>query len=60
MSHAEKFVELLENGKFKKPILSNCQGGTGNGVGYKYFANTFAFDEVMKVDCPPYRGDEID
>ena len=59
MSHTERFVELLENGKFKKPILSNCQGGTGNGAGYKYFANTFAFDEVMKVDCPPYRGDEL-
>ena len=59
MSHAERFVELLENGKFKKPTLSNYQGDTGSGAGYKYFANTFAFDEIMKVGCPPYRGDEL-
>lgn len=61
--NAEKFIELIENGKFKKPILYNTNIPNNESQtkydleNYRFFANSFAFDEVMKCVPSRYIGD---
>lgn len=64
MRNAERFVELLESGKFHKQKLENvgpCYSESQekcNLENYRFFANSFALDEVMKYRVSNYRGDE--
>lgn len=64
MRNAERFVELLENGKFQKQKLENVgpfyseDQEKRNLKNYRFFANSFALDEVMNCRVSNYRGDE--
>lgn len=64
MSNAEKFIELLESGKIKKQILPNsapdysAEQEKKDLENYRFFANSFALDEIMKCEVAAYNGDE--
>ena len=64
MNRAERFIELLEAGKIKKHILPNTAPDYSayqekrDLENYRFFANSFALDEVMKCEVAPYNGDE--
>ena len=64
MSNAQKFVELLMDGKIKKHILPNSAPNYSDSQekmdleNYLFFANSFAFDEIMKCEVAFYNGDE--
>lgn len=64
MSRAERFVELLENGKIKKNLLPNnapdyTQSQEERDIeAYLFFVNSFAFDKVMERGGIKYNGDE--
>lgn len=64
MSNGEKFVELLEKGVIKKQTLPNhAPDYTKNQEkidleNYRFFANSFALDEIMKCEVAPYNGNE--
>lgn len=64
MSNAQKFVELLMDGKIKKHILPNSAPNYSDSQekmdleNYRFFANSFAFDEIMKCEVAFYNGDE--
>lgn len=64
MSNAQKFVELLMNGKIKKHIFPNSTADYSDSQekidleSYRVFANSFAFDEIMKCEVTFYNGDE--
>lgn len=64
MSEAKRFIELLESGKIKKVILPNTapdytvyqeQRDLEN---YRFFVNSFAFDELVECEVAIYNGDE--
>lgn len=64
MSNAERFIELLENGKIKKHTLPNSAPDYSmvreekELEEYRFFANSFALDEIMKCGVAMYNGDE--
>ena len=64
MNRAEKFIELLEDGKIQKHILPNnapdysLQQEEKDLQNYKFFVNSSAFDEIMKCEVAYYYGDE--
>lgn len=64
MSRAEKFIELLEDGKIKKHILPNnapdyTQSQEKKDIeAYRFFVNSFAFDKVKERGGIKYNGDE--
>lgn len=64
MNNAEKFIELLEEGKIRKHILPNSAPDYSASQEkidlerYRFFANSFAFDEIMKCEVACYNGDE--
>ena len=64
MRNTERFVELIESGKFHKKKLENVRPYYSesqekhNLENYRFFANSFALDEVMKCRVSNYRGDE--
>ncbi len=64
MKNAKKFVELLEEGKIKKHILPNNAPDYSDSQekldleNYRFFANSFALDEIMKCEVAFYNGDE--
>lgn len=64
MSQAEKFIELLEEGKIRKHILPNSAPDYSayqeqkDLENYRFFANSFALDEIMKCEVAFYNGDE--
>lgn len=64
MNNAKKFIELLEEGKIKKNILPNTAPDYSISQekkdleNYRFFANSFAFDEFMKCEVAFYNGDE--
>ncbi len=64
MDNAKKFVELLEEGKIRKHILPNTAPDYTSAQerrdldNYRFFANSFALDEVMKCEVRCYNGDE--
>lgn len=64
MNNAEKFIELLEEGKIRKHILPNTAPDYSTSQekkdleNYRFFANSFALDEVMKCEVGFYNGDE--
>lgn len=64
MNHAERFVQLLEQGKITKYILPNSAPDYSTNQekrdleNYRFFANSFALDEIMKCEVASYHGDE--
>lgn len=64
MTNAERFVELLKEGKIKKDILPNNAPDYSvtrekkDLENYRFFANSFALDEIMKCEVASYNGDE--
>ena len=64
MSNAERFLELLEEGKIRKHILPNSAPVYSEFQekrdleNYKFFVNSFALDEVMDCEVAFYNGDE--
>lgn len=64
MNKAARFLELLEEGKIRKHILPNtAQDYTyfqkqKDLENYRFFANSFALDEIMKCEVTLYNGDE--
>lgn len=64
MDHAKKFIELLEDGKIRKHILPNNAPDYSymqekvDLENYRFFANSFALDEIMKREVAFYNGDE--
>ena len=64
MKNAKKFVELLEEGKIKKHILPNNAPDYSDSQekldleNYRFFANSFALDEIMKCEVAFYNVDE--
>lgn len=64
MDNAEKFIELLEAGKIKKNILPNCAPDYSviqekqDLENYRFFANSFALDEIINCEVALYNGDE--
>lgn len=64
MNNAEKFIELIEKGKIRKHILPNSALEYSvyqediDLTNYRFFANSFALDEVMKCEAAYYYGDE--
>ncbi|MCM1184685.1 MAG: hypothetical protein NC337_15045 [Roseburia sp.] len=64
MERAERFMELLENGKIRKHILPNSAPDYSiyqekrDLENYRFFANSFALDDVMKCEVGLYNGDE--
>ncbi len=64
MGRAERFIELLEDGKIKKHILPNSAPDYSKYQekrdleNYRFFANSFALDEIMKCEVALYNGDE--
>lgn len=64
MNNAEKFIELLQEGKIKKNILTNSAPNYSDKQekidleNYRFFANSSAFDKIMKCEVAFYNGDE--
>lgn len=64
MEKSIRFIELLENGKMKKNVLPNTSPDytefqeKKDLENYRFFANSFAFDEIMKCEVTMYNGDE--
>lgn len=64
MNKAERFVELLEDGRIRKNVLPNTAPDYSAGQekkdleNYRFFANSFALDELMKCEVAGYHGDE--
>ncbi len=64
MSNADKFINLLEEGKIRKHVLPNNAPDYSKFQerkdleNYKFFVNSFALDEIMKCEVAFYNGDE--
>lgn len=64
MKQSIKFIHLLEEGKIRKHILPNSAPDYSLGQeqkdleNYRFFANSFALDEIMKCEVSQYYGDE--
>lgn len=64
MNNAKRFVELLEEGSIRKHILPNSAPDYSLSQekkdleNYRFFANSFALDEIMKCEVAFYNGDE--
>lgn len=64
MENAIRFIELLEEGKIRKHILPNNAPDYSYSQekmdleNYRFFANSFALDEIMKCEVAFYNGDE--
>lgn len=64
MNNAKRFVELLEEGNIRKHILPNSAPDYSLSQekkdleNYRFFANSFALDEIMKCEVAFYNGDE--
>lgn len=64
MDNAERFIEMLEEGKIRKHILPNTAPDYSSNQeekdleNYRFFANSFAMDEIMKCEVAFYNGDE--
>ena len=64
MNRAERFIELIENGKIRKHILPNNAPDYSvyqeekDLENYKFFVNSFALDEITKCEVAFYNGDE--
>lgn len=64
MNNAKRFIELLEEGKIRKHILPNTALDYSSSQekkdleNYRFFANSFALDEIMKCEVAFYNGDE--
>lgn len=64
MENAKRFIDLIEAGKLKKQTLPNtapdysqCQEKKDLD-NYRFFANSFALDEIMNCEVSSYNGDE--
>ena len=64
MDKAQRFIELLEEGKIRKDLLPNTAPDYSLSreqedlERYRFFANSFAMDEIMKCEVSFYNGDE--
>lgn len=64
MDNAERFIELIQEGKIKKDILPNTAPDYTKSQEQKdlkeycLFLNSFAFDELFKGEVKNYIGDE--
>lgn len=64
MSGAERFIELLQSGKIKKATLPNtapdytAHQEEKDLKEYRFFVNSFAFDELEECEVARYNGDE--
>lgn len=64
MNNAERFIQLLEDGKIRKHVLPNNAPDYSTNQekkdleNYRFFANSFALDEIMKCEVAFYNGDE--
>lgn len=64
MNNAEKFIELIEDGKIKKHVLPNTAPDytiyqeKKDLENYIIFINSFALDELMDCEVAYYNGDE--
>lgn len=64
MNSAERFVELLQEGKIRKHVLPNTAPDytefqeKKDLANYCYFMNSFAFDELRECEVSMYNGDE--
>lgn len=64
MNNAEKFIELIEDGKIRKHVLPNTAPDYSiyqeekDLQDYLFFINSFALDELMNCEVACYNGDE--
>lgn len=64
MTQAERFIDLLEAGKIRKHVLPNnapdysAEQEKRDLENYRFFANSFALDEIMDCGVAFYHGDE--